>query len=82
MRIEDEPDISFGNDGEEPYPQNVAELVAARGKELCSDEVYDERISLCRSCEHLRANELCDVSSLLVRIEARLLDSQCPVKKW
>lgn len=84
MRIEDEPPIYIiGPDAElGEVPHDIKETLLLLGEEQCSDEVYDQRKSICDSCEFLIKGELCDVDRRLIRLENRFQSKSCPVGKW
>lgn len=82
LRIEDEPDLYWINENGEEIGHDIKEMLILIGKEQCSDEVYDQRKSICDACEHLKKGELCDVDRRLIRLENRFQDKSCPINKW
>lgn len=52
------------------------------GLENATDEVYDKRISTCKSCEHLTKTNQCDVCRCFVHIKAKIAIAECPLAKW
>ncbi len=82
MRIEDEPEICYLNEKEEEVCFDIKTQLILLGEEQCSDEVYDERKSICDSCEHLLVGELCDIDRRLIRLENRFESKSCPLGKW
>jgi hypothetical protein len=82
LRVEDEPPVYFiGEDGVETA-HDIKEILILTGVEQCSDALYDERKSICDSCDKLMGGELCDVDRLLIRVENRVQDKRCPLSKW
>lgn len=82
MRIEDEPDLCYiVADGTEEC-HNIKNMLILLGEEQCSDEIYDERKSICDGCESLKAGEVCDVDRRLIRLENRFATKKCPLNKW
>lgn len=82
LRIEDEPDLCYiVADGTEEC-HNIKTMLTLLGEEQCSDEIYDERKSICDGCEYLIQNELCDIDRRLIRLENRFANKSCPLGKW
>lgn len=48
---------------------------------LVSEEVAEQRLTICRGCEHLRDGQ-CKVCSCYVGIKTLLASEACPKKKW
>lgn len=80
MRIEDEDVISFTDDQLVQHTYTIKELVGLR--ETCSDEEYLNRYSICKQCDKCVGNEICTENGQLVRLYCRLIESECPLKKW
>ena len=56
---------------------------AANGFSQVSDEVYEKRLNICRSCEHFDAQlTKCNHCGCLLNIKARWPTEACPIKKW
>ncbi len=81
MRVEDEPPVYFISEDGVETAHDIKEILLL-GEEQCSDEVYDQRKSICDSCEFLIKGELCDVDRRLIRLENRFQSKSCPMLKW
>ena len=48
-----------------------------------TDEVRDERLSICMSCEHLvKFTKQCKKCGCFMAIKTKLAGAECPVGKW
>lgn len=54
---------------------------AIRGEDRVDNEVYERRLSVCKSCELLNAGT-CNACGCYVELRALAEISQCPHKKW
>lgn len=54
-------------------------------KKIVAEEVYNERLSVCMSCEGLYYGTTCRFCGCLVQVRAKLKNSKCPypyAPKW
>jgi len=50
---------------------------------LVSDEAYNARLSICRSCDHLEPKEeQCKLCGCYMKVKAKVTVAYCPDKKW
>ena len=49
---------------------------------LVPAEVADERITICRACEHLTSENRCTQCGCFMSAKVNLAASQCPMSKW
>jgi hypothetical protein len=49
---------------------------------LASDEIADQRYSICKECEHLNAISLCSICSCFMPGKVKFSNSSCPIGKW
>jgi hypothetical protein len=51
--------------------------------EYVDDDVYQNRLSVCRSCEHFfKPTTQCKKCGCFMKIKTAMKDASCPVKKW
>jgi hypothetical protein len=51
--------------------------------ELVPNEIAEERMSICNSCEHLFAiTSQCKKCACFVKVKTKLAAVACPIKKW
>lgn len=50
--------------------------------ELASKEVLELRNSICKSCEYLNENHICDICHCKVLFKNEFLETKCPLGKW
>ncbi|MCR5213008.1 MAG: DUF6171 family protein [Eubacterium sp.] len=50
-------------------------------EELVSDEVFERRINICKSCEYL-LGATCNKCGCYVEFRANVKQGTCPKKKW
>jgi len=79
MKIEDEDPIPFTLDGVSGV-YSIKSLVG--DGETCSDEEYEKRIDICRSCDKFLGEELCAEGNFLSRVNCRMSGASCPLNKW
>ena len=46
-----------------------------------NQEVYDDRLNACHSCEHLKDNQ-CGICGCYVKQKAKWSTESCPKNKW
>lgn len=50
------------------------------------DDLYQERIKICRSCELIRIDRIfgeeCSICGCILRSKCRVIDANCPEGKW
>lgn len=56
-------------------------LAVIKPSERATEELYEERLLICRSCEKL-VNATCDACGCYVEIRAYSASGRCPKKKW
>ncbi len=56
-------------------------LSVIKPKDKVSDEKYEERLEICRSCEKL-VQATCEACGCYVEYRAVVKHSSCPYKKW
>lgn len=50
---------------------------------FASDELANERLETCNSCEHLfKPTGNCKKCGCFVKAKTKILNQQCPIKKW
>lgn len=49
---------------------------------LVSDQLYDERMSICNGCENLNSVKLCTECKCIMPVKAKFAHFYCPIKKW
>lgn len=54
---------------------------AIKQEDAAGGECYEERLSICKSCELLNAGT-CLACGCYVELRAAMKDSRCPHKKW
>lgn len=50
--------------------------------ELASKEVHEARNDICRSCDHLKENDVCDLCHCKVFFKNEFIETKCPLGKW
>ena len=51
--------------------------------EYVDDDVYQNRLNACRSCEHFfKPTTQCKKCGCFMKIKAAMKDASCPVEKW
>ncbi|CAM4376458.1 DUF6171 family protein [Paenibacillus tarimensis] len=50
----------------------------SRGFDCVSDDVYEQRLASCSSCESLSFGHTCKFCGCIVRVRAKLADKTCP----
>lgn len=77
--------------GDFPKPNLIEQAVsfgkavvghAADGFRNVSDEIYEERMSICESCEHFTEEKTCKLCTCQMRTKCQWASSECPIKKW
>lgn len=56
-------------------------LAAIKEADRAPEALYEERLSVCRSCEKLH-EATCDACGCYVEFRAYMKQSHCPKKKW
>jgi hypothetical protein len=52
-------------------------------KYLASDKVYNERLAICKGCEHyFKPTGTCTKCGCFMRVKAKLSNLSCPIKLW
>lgn len=54
----------------------------SKDRSMVEDEIYRERIGVCRDCEHILPLDQCGVCGCFIRIKARFGVMECPLGKW
>lgn len=54
---------------------------AIKKSDRVSEEIYEERLSVCKSCEFLNAGT-CGACGCYVELRAAARAGKCPYKKW
>lgn len=62
----------------------IKHIYTTQGQELfVSDEVFDERISTCHSCDKfIKEHEECAECGCFIPNKARIILDSCPLDKW
>jgi hypothetical protein len=55
---------------------------AVDGFRNVSDEVYNERMEICESCEHFTEQKTCKLCTCHMQTKCQWASSECPIKKW
>lgn len=51
--------------------------------EIASKKVYDNRLSICKSCPNFRKlTKQCKICKCIMPAKAKLADARCPIGKW
>lgn len=56
-------------------------LAVIKKQDKVSDEVYEQRLNVCRECERL-IEATCDACGCYVEFRAAVKTGRCPYKKW
>lgn len=74
------------------YPPNLLQKVQSFGNAVIehakdgfknvSDEIYEERMSICKSCEHFTEQQTCKLCTCRMQTKCQWASSECPLKKW
>lgn len=68
--------------GEENYHKMIGQYIEIFDKsERASDELTENRLSICRECDKLNAGT-CLACGCYVEIRAAIRKTHCPYKKW
>ncbi len=68
--------------GEESYHKMIGQYIEIFDKsERASDELMENRFSICRECDKLNAGT-CLACGCYVEIRAAIKKTRCPYKKW
>lgn len=70
---------------EEAIDRMLAAPMFGSAEHAVSDEVYANRLDLCRACPKLSGGETCTVCGCYVRVAAKLKAKRCPLPgeaKW
>lgn len=54
---------------------------AIKAAEQVSDEIYEQRLVVCKSCEHLNAGT-CNACGCYVELRAAAKIAHCPYQSW
>ena len=63
------------------YAQIEKYIEAIRSEDRVSDAVYEERLALCKECDHLNVGT-CGACGCYVELRAFSSVGHCPYKKW
>ena len=61
---------------------NVAKNIAAGNDQSVTEEVRNDRISLCNGCPKLMVTRQCSECLCFVDLKTKLKQESCPLKKW
>ncbi len=56
-------------------------LEAIKEKDRVQEQVYEERLAICKSCDRL-SEATCQACGCYVELRAALRHGRCPYKKW
>lgn len=65
--------------------QEILSEAEAEGSKIVSDQIYEERLSICNSCLSLQYGTTCKHSGCIVRYRAKFQKNRCPFPgdpKW
>ncbi len=54
---------------------------ALKTEDQVSDDIYEERIKMCKSCDFLNV-ATCNACGCYVELRAAAINGRCPHKKW
>ena len=61
----------------------MTEVKFKRVRNIASNILYKERISICENCEHyFKPTMQCIICKCFMFMKARILDTSCPIEKW
>ena len=64
------------------YFKSLHEMIAAvTEKERASDNLYEERLGVCKECDRL-FDGLCAACGCYVELRAVIRENRCPYEKW
>lgn len=62
---------------------NLAQSTIKSKKPIQTDEIYNERMDICKECEFLEKNyKRCMKCGCFMSVKAKLTEAKCPVNKW
>lgn len=59
----------------------VEQVKAMKGIRLVEDNVYTERLNICKTCEKLEYGSTCMLCGCIVNVRAIMADGKCPYPK-
>ena len=63
------------------FSREALKFVAA-GAPIVEQDVYEERLNICNSCEHLIDGNKCGKCGCTMSVKCKWGTSACPIKKW